>query len=150
MHTSSHTHTYWGKALSSVCFWTRRLHCSFHLPTPLSACCWHHYVNTNTVFLSSSPGRGVPLIFLFLLRAFGNSDGGMKGSGTWVNCGKPECSLWPHSMQPSPSPPLFLYLCFSFGRESYEASCRSHIVASNDLGKHALLMLCAHLNPVQL
>lgn len=78
---------------------------------------------------------------------------GLKGSGTWVSCGKPECILWPHSMWHSPSPPaalLFLYLCFSFGRQSQEASCRSHIGASNELGKHAPLILCAHLNPVQL
>ena len=75
----------------------------------------------------------------------GNGDGGLKGSGTRVSCGKPECSLWPHSMWPSLSPPapaLLLYLCFSFGRESQEASCRSHITASNDLGKHAVDAMC--------
>lgn len=38
-------------------------------PTPFSACCWHHCVNKNTIFLSSSPGHAVPFISLFLLRA---------------------------------------------------------------------------------
>ncbi len=71
-----HTHS---ETLSSVCSWTWRPHCSFHLPTPFSACCWHHYVNTNTIFLSSSPGRSVPLISLFLLRAFGEWQWGPEG-----------------------------------------------------------------------
>ncbi|MEQ2187449.1 hypothetical protein GOODEAATRI_004796 [Goodea atripinnis] len=62
----------------------RRPHCSFHLPTPLSACCWHHYLNTNTVFLSSSPGRDVLVISLLLLQPLGGGNVGLKGSGTWV------------------------------------------------------------------
>lgn len=71
-HTDSET-------LSPVCSWTWRPHCSFHLPAPFSACCWHHYVNTNTIFLSSSPGLRVPFISLFLLRAFGEWRWGPEG-----------------------------------------------------------------------
>lgn len=52
---------------------------SFHLPTPLPACCWHHDINTNIIFLSSSPGRRVPFISLFLLRAFGEWQWGPEG-----------------------------------------------------------------------
>lgn len=145
MHTSLQTHV-----RSSVCSWKRRPHCSFHLPTPFSACCWHHYVNTNTVFLSSSPGPdilldislsspGVRGIVMGAWRDLGH--GWIVGNQSAV-CGLAACNLLP-------LPPFFLYLCFSFGRESYKASCRSHIVASNDLGKHALLKLRAHLNPTQ-
>lgn len=65
--SNTHTHT-------SVCSWTWRPHCSFHLPThSLSACRWHRYVNTNTVFLSSSPGRGVPLNIFFFCRHRGGT-----------------------------------------------------------------------------
>lgn len=77
-------------------------------PTPFSACCWHHCVNKNTIFLSSSPGHAVPFISLsFFCGRWGNGYEGLEGSGTRVSCGKPECILWPHSMCPSPpAPPL--------------------------------------------
>lgn len=91
-------------------------HCEFHLPTPFSACCWHHCVNKNTIFLSSSPGHAVPFISLSLslfCGRWGNNYEGLEGSGTRVSCGKPECSLWLHSMcPPPPAPPFLLYLCF--------------------------------------
>jgi len=77
MCTGGKTHI--SETLSSVCFWTRRPHCSFHLPTPFSACCWQLCFNTNTVFLSSSPGRGVLLISVFLLQPFRERRWGPEG-----------------------------------------------------------------------
>lgn len=113
------THTHVQK--HAACSWTLRPHCSFHLPAPFSACCWHHYVNTNTIFLSSSPGRSVPLISpSFFCGRSGNGDGGLEGSGTWVSCGKPECSLWPHSMQSlSPRPLLSCSISVSLLAENH-------------------------------
>lgn len=67
-------------------------------PHASHACCWHHYLNTNTVFLSSSAGRCVLLISFFLLQPLGDGNVGLEGFGTWVSCGKPEYSLWPLSM----------------------------------------------------
>lgn len=51
----------------------------FHLAALLSACCWHHYLNTNTVFLSSSPGHSALLIFLFLLQPLEERRWGPEG-----------------------------------------------------------------------
>lgn len=93
---------------------------SFHLHTPFPACCWHHYVNTNTIFLSSSPGRGVPFN-IFLISA------GVRGKRWWGPEGIWDMGeLWETRVQSvvsqhealfsSLAPPFFL--CFFFGRES--------------------------------
>lgn len=143
-------------------------------PPPPCVPYWRRHTKTNTIFLSSSTRMRRSLrshLVSLLLRVWrmegvmgegaeSDGNGGREGSGTWVSCGKAECSLRPRSVCPSPSrnphqPPqpsaptstlplprhryAILYHCFSFGRESQEGSSRSHAAASNDLGKQALL-----------
>lgn len=48
-----------------------------------------------------------PSYLSFFCGRWGNDYVGLEGSGTRVSCGKPECSLWPHSMCPSPLAPPF-------------------------------------------
>lgn len=117
-------------------------HSSFYLPAPFSACCWHHYMNTNIIFLSSSLGCRGPFISLFLLRAFREWRWGLEGiwdmGELWETrvqfVASQQAALSLSSRSHSPSLSLFLF----WQRIYKEASCRSHIAASNDLGKHAL------------
>lgn len=62
----SSAHTLRNTELRLLPYWVTSF--SFHLSTSFSACCWHRLFSPNIIFLSSSTGRKVLFISLFLLQ----------------------------------------------------------------------------------